>query len=287
MDNIFDDIETAFSTFGWESAVEVGVITLAVFWLLGLIRGTTAMTVVRGVGMVAVAVVVLSRALDSVVLNWMVNNTLAVLVLFVLIVFQPEFRRAFERVGRAGGLRSVFSAGRETYDATIHVVVETAEHLSERRTGALLVLERETGLQEVVDTGVPIDALPSADLLEGIFARNTPLHDGAVVIRPGRVVAAACILPSTENPQPHQQHMGHQHLGHQHIGTRHRAALGISERTDAVTVVVSEETGAISLAYAGRLVQRLDARRLESLLGTLLNGSGRASEPDSPAAIGA
>ena len=277
MDNIFDDIEAAFSTFGWESAVEVAVITLAVFWLLGLIRGTTAMTVVRGVGIVTVAVVVLSRVLDSIVLNWIVNNTLAVLVLFVLIVFQPEFRRAFERVGRAGGLRSVFGAGRETYDATILAVVETAEHLSERRTGALLVLERETGLQEVVDTGVPVDALPSADLLEGIFARNTPLHDGAVVIRPGRVVAASCILPSTENPQPH----------HRHMGTRHRAALGISERTDAVTVVVSEETGTISLAYDGHMAEQLDARRLESLLVRLLNGSGRAAELDSPAAIGA
>lgn len=128
-----------------------------------------------------------------------------------------------------------------------------------------MVLERETGLQDVVETGVRIDAVPSSELLEGIFYPNTPLHDGAVVIRPGRVVAASCILPATRDYDAHDGH----------LGTRHRAALGISEQTDAVVVVVSEETGMISLATDGRLIRRLDRRRLESLLGALLDGNGR------------
>lgn len=265
MESLFDDISNAFSGFDWENALEVGIITFVIFWLLRLLRGTTAMTVVRGISFVAVAIVVLSRVLDSVALNWLADNALAVLVLFVLIVFQPEFRRALERVGRARGLRSWLGLGRETYHDIVDVVAEATEHLSERHAGALMVLERETGLQDVVETGVRIDAVPSSELLEGIFYPNAPLHDGAVVIRPGRVVAASCILPATRDY--------HAHDGH--LGTRHRAALGISEQTDAVVVVVSEESGMISLATDGRLIRRLDRRRLESLLGALLDGNGR------------
>lgn len=267
MDTLFDDIVDAFSGFGWENALEVAIIAAVIFWLLRLLRGTTAMTVVRGISFVVVAIVILSRVLDSVVLDWLVNNALTVVVILVLIVFQPEFRRALERVGRAGGLRSWFGAGRETYYDVVEVVTAAAEHLSERHSGALMVLERETGLQDVVDTGVPVDAVPTRELLEGIFYPNTPLHDGAVVIRSGRVVAASCILPppadfNSDDPQ---------------LGTRHRAALGISEQTDALVVVVSEETGAISLATDGRLIRRLDRRRLESLLDSLLNGAGRGA----------
>ena len=274
MGNLFDDVADAFSGFGWESVLEVAIITAVLYWLLRLLRGTIAMTVVRGISIVAVAIVLLSRALDSTVLDWIVNNVLAVLILFVLIVFQPEFRRALERVGRAGGLRSWFGLGREAYDDLIKMVTETAVALSERRTGALLVLERDTGLQDVVETGVPIDAVPSAELLEGIFVPNAPLHDGAVVIRSGRVVAACCILPTSAASVAHPAS----------LGTRHRAALGLSEQTDALVVVVSEETGAISLATGGRLIPRLDAGRLEALLSSILDGSGDRGTPQASAA---
>ena len=263
MDQLFDDIGVAFEGFKARNALEVAVIALVIYSLLRLIRGTTAMTVVRGMSILAVGLVVLSRVLDSVVLDWLVNNALAVFVLFVLIVFQPEFRRALERVGRG-----------ESYADLVPVVAAVAGHLSARRYGGLIVIERETGLQDVVETGVPVDAVPTAALLEGIFVPNTPLHDGAVVLRPGRVIAASCMLPASSEVA----------VGDEHLGTRHRAAVGISEVTDAIAVVVSEETGAISLAINGRLIRRLDQRRLESLLAALLNGNSRAARRQAAAA---
>jgi diadenylate cyclase len=275
MNNFFEDIEDAFSGFGWESALEVAIIAVVVFWMLRLLRGTTAMTVVRGISIVVIAIVLLSRVLNSVVLDWLVNNALAVLVLFVLIVFQPEFRRALERVGRAGGVRSWFGAGHETYHEIIQVISSATEHLSDQRRGALIVLERETGLQDVVETGILVDAVPTTELLEGIFFPNSPLHDGAVVVRPGRVVAASCILPTSSDHDAR----------HAHLGTRHLAALGMTEQTDAVVVVVSEQTGHVAVATDGRLVQRLDRRRLESLLDSLLTGNGRGfGHPRTPVA---
>jgi len=274
MDQLFDDIGVAFEGFKARNALEVAVIALVIYSLLRLIRGTTAMTVVRGMSILAVGLVVLSRVLDSVVLDWLVNNALAVFVLFVLIVFQPEFRRALERVGRAGGMRSWLGMRRESYADLVPVVAAVAGHLSARRYGGLIVIERETGLQDVVETGVPVDAVPTAALLEGIFVPNTPLHDGAVVLRPGRVIAASCMLPASSEVA----------VGDEHLGTRHRAAVGISEVTDAIAVVVSEETGAISLAINGRLIRRLDQRRLESLLAALLNGNSRAARRQAAAA---
>lgn len=270
MDNLFEDIEDAFSGFGWENVLEIGFITLVIYFLLRLISGTTAMTVVRGISILAVLIVVLSRALDSVVLDWVVNNAIAVLVIFVLIVFQPEFRRALERVGRAGGVRSWLGVGRDPSASIVHTLARTAERLSTHRRGALIVLERDTGLQEVVDTGVPLHADVSTPLLENIFFPNSPLHDGAVVLRDGRIVAAACILPTSD----------YEAAGLGHLGTRHRAALGISERTDAVVIVVSEETGGISLALGGRLIRTLDAERLEALLLPLFTTNGRGNGRD-------
>ena len=264
MDNLFQDIEAAFSGFDFESALEVAIISVVVYWLLRLLRGTTAMTVVRGISILVVVIVLLSRAINSVVLDWLINNALAVLVLFVLIVFQPEFRRALERVGRAGGVRSWFGVGHETYHELIEVISVATEHLAERRRGALMVLERDTGLQDVVETGILVDAVPTPELIEGIFFPNSPLHDGAVVIRPGRVVAASCILPTSSD----------RGTRHAHLGTRHLAALGMTEQTDAIVVVVSEQTGHVAVATDGRLVQRLDRRRLESLLESLLSGNG-------------
>ncbi|MCZ6545531.1 MAG: diadenylate cyclase CdaA [Chloroflexi bacterium] len=269
MGNLFDDIEDAFSGFGWESALEVAFITLVIFWLFRLIQGTTAMTVIRGISMVVVVIVVLSRALDSVVLDWLVNNALAVIVIFVLIVFQPEFRRALERVGRAGGVRSWLGAGRVPMVDVVRVITEAVDHLSTRKTGALIVIERETGLQDIVETGAALEATVTAALLESIFFPNSPLHDGAIVIRDDQLIAASCILPVSD----------FRAVGLDHLGTRHRAAIGMSNQTDAVVVVVSEETGGIAIATDGRLVRLPDVERLESMLLPLLQqgrgGNGR------------
>ena len=245
------------------------MLALAIFWLLRLLRGTTAMPVVRGVGIVMVVVVVAGRLFDLEVINWLVENALAVLLIFILIVFQPEFRRALGQVGRAGRW-SWLGMRRTGYDDLIEVVTTATMDLARRRTGALMVVERDTGLQEIVETGVRIDAVPTPHLLQGIFHPNTPLHDGAVVLRPDRVVAAACTLPLS------QEGLGR---GLNGGGMRHRAALGITERTDAVSVVVSEEDGAISLATDGRLLQNLDEQRLRSLLAMLLNGQRGTAAP--------
>ena len=263
MDSLFDDISDAFSGFDAQNVLEIAIITGVLFWVLRLLAGTTAMTVVRGIAFVGVSIVILSRVLDSVVLDWLVNNALAVLVLFVLIVFQPEFRRALERVGRAGGLRSWFSPAGETYRDMVGVLTDAAVAMAARKIGAIMVVERETGLQDVVETGIDVDAAPTAELLEGIFQPGGPLHDGAVVLRPGRVVAASCMLPTAINQKAIDPH----------LGTRHRAALGITEQTDAVAVVVSEETGVISLAADGKLLRPLDRRRLENHLAALLAGA--------------
>jgi diadenylate cyclase len=277
MDSLFDDIRDAFSGFDAENALEIAIIAFVVFWILRLLAGTTAMTVVRGIAFVSVGVIVLSRVLDSVVLDWLVNNALTVLVLVVLIVFQPEFRRALERVGRAGGIRAWFTPGRESYHDIVSVLTEAVTGMAARNIGAIIVVERETGLEDVVQTGIRVDAAPTSQLIEGIFQPGGPLHDGAVVLRPNRVVAASCMLPTAVN----QSAIDHR------LGTRHRAAVGITEGTDAVTIVVSEETGVISLAADGKLIRPLDRRRLENQLSLLLDGgTGRPGRREpSPASL--
>ena len=272
MDSLLDDINDVFSGFDAQNVLEIGIIAVVLFWVLRLLAGTTAMTVVRGIAFVGVAIVVLSRVLDSVVLDWLVNNALAVLVFFVLIVFQPEFRRALERVGRAGGVRSWFNPAAQTYQDMVAVLTDAAVAMAARKVGAIMVIERETGLQDVVDTGIGVDAAPTSELIEGIFQPGGPLHDGAVVLRPGRVVAASCMLPIAINQKAIDPH----------LGTRHRAALGVTEQTDAIAVVVSEETGVISLAANGKLLRPLDRRRLENHLAALLgggNGRHRRGDP--------
>ncbi len=265
MDKLFDDIEDAFASFGWENVLEIAFITLVVFWLLRLVRGTTAMTVIHGISIIAVVVVVLSRTLDSVVLDWIVNNAIAVIVVFVLIVFQPEFRRALERIGRAGGVRAWAGIGRDPGIEAVRAISHACAVLAERRSGALIVIERETGLQDVVDTGIVLNAEVSVALIESIFYPNAPFHDGAVVVHENHLLAASCILPSSaERP-----------AGLEYLGTRHRAATGMSEQTDAIVVAISEETGAISIASDGRLVRVQDSEELEAALVRLVQGSGR------------
>jgi diadenylate cyclase len=240
------------------SAVDIALLTGAIWWLLLLVRGTTAMSLLRGAAIVLVGAFALANLFDLTVLNWLLRNSLTGLLLGVLIIFQPEIRRALERVGRTG-LRAV--RGRAGYDQIIDAIARASYGLARRRHGALIVLERDTGLEEYITTGRRLDAETSEELLEGIFYRNSPLHDGAVVLRGDRVVAAACTLPLSDSLMP------------QHYGTRHRAALGISERTDAVAIVVSEETGEVSLAADGRLTTNLDEQRLRNSLQVLVGQS--------------
>ncbi len=233
--------------FDVSAAVDILIISGSIYWLLLLVRGTTAMTVLRGVGVLLVGAFLLSRVFDLTMLNWILRNSLAGLVIGMVVIFQPEIRRALERLGRTGLRSSLRHAERQ--DA-INTIVRSSVQLARQSVGALVVMERETGLQEVIDTGVPLNAQLSTELLNSIFPESSPLHDGAVIVRFDRIVAAGCTLPLSEAPLPAE------------YGMRHRAAMGITERTDAVVVVVSEERGDISLCSNGRMVPGLDEQRL-------------------------
>jgi len=196
VDGLVNDIEVAFSDFSWINALEVTAIAIVFYAGLRLLRGTTAMSVIRGMVLVVVAISVLGRLVDSVVLDWIVDNALAVLLIVVLLVFQPELRRTFEHVGRAGGLKR-WGGRWQPYRSLIPVTATVAHRLSEQGNGGLFVFERDTGLEELAEAGVRLGAEPTIDLLESIFWPGSPLHDGAVLLRPFEVVAAAVILPTS------------------------------------------------------------------------------------------
>ena len=240
--------------FDASAVVDILIVTVTIYWLLLIVRGTTAMTVLRGAGVVIAASILLSRVFELRVINWILRNSVAGLVIGMFIIFQPELRRALERLGRTG-LRT--SMRRREHADSLGLVVHAAARLARQSVGALIVLERETGLREVIDTGVPIDAELSVELLASIFPEHAPLHDGAVIIRVNRIVAAGCTLPLSEAPLPAA------------YGMRHRSALGITERTDAVVVVVSEERGDISICANGRMLPDLDEAGLSRQLHRL------------------
>jgi diadenylate cyclase len=253
------DLRTAIgdllANLSFAALVDILLVSVSVYWVLLLIRGTTAMTVLRGTVAVLAGAFVLSRVLDLRVVNWLLRNSVTGLVIALAVIFQPEIRRALERLGRTG-LRGM--PRREERLRAVDAVVRAVRQLAVQRRGALIVFERETGLLDVIDTGVPLDAELSVELLGSVFAPNTPLHDGAAIIRLDRLVAAGCTLPLSEAAVPLEW------------GMRHRAAMGITERTDAVVVVVSEERGEISVAVGGRMLPGLDEARLVRALTSLL-----------------
>ncbi|MBM4423395.1 MAG: TIGR00159 family protein [Chloroflexi bacterium] len=244
-----------FQRLDWLGVVDILLVTAVFFSLFVLMRDTQAVMLLRGVIFIIVIVALLSGFLRLRAFTWLLRSTLPALLLAIPVIFQPEIRRALERMGRA----SVFLnfGSREAHaQPVIESICSASQRLSEKRCGALIVIEREVGLQEHIDTGVKIDSLVSAELLAQIFVKDTPLHDGAVILRHNRLVSAACVLPlSTEA-----------HLSQQPMGLRHRAAIGISEVSDAVAVIVSEQTGTISVTHNGKMIRRLDAARLQNIL---------------------
>lgn len=238
------------------SLADILIVALLIYGLLMLIKDTTAVMLVRGLVFLVLGGALVSNLFNLPVLGWLVRNSIPALLVAVPILFQPELRRALEQIGRAGGLFPHGAVG--AHPRLIDVIAIGARRLAERRWGALIVLERETALGEYAATGVELDALLSVDLLEQIFHPNTRLHDGAAIVRGERVLAAGCLLPLAESIASGQV-----------LGTRHRAAVGITEQTDAVVVVVSEETGQISIANNGRLVRNLDEAKLRKVLAIL------------------
>jgi diadenylate cyclase len=249
------ELAALFQRFDWYSLIDVATVALIIFGLFYLVRGTQAAPLLRGVIILGVIFGILGSLTTLPAVSWLFRSAVPALLIAIPVIFQPELRRALERVGRA-----VQIGGQQTRHATdtdhmISTIAQACQRMADRKHGALIVLERATGLESYADTGVRIEAVITSELLQNVFFRNAPLHDGAVIIRDNRLHAAACILPLTSS-----------YMSDRRLGLRHRAAIGITEATDAISIVVSEEHGTISIAHNGRIIRRLDAARLETIL---------------------
>jgi TIGR00159 family protein len=262
MANFLNNILFIFQRLNWLSVFDILLVTLIFFVLLYSLRDTQAMVLLRGMIFLVVALVLLTTLVALPAFSWLVQSTLPALLLSIPVIFAPEIRRALERLGRAGTLTIAQPASQATDEGVqkvIRAVVEAAARLSARQHGALIVIQRMDNLDQYIDTGVQMRAHVTPELLLQIFYPDTPLHDGAVIIAQGRIVAASCVMPLSAsgilNRTPERQ-----------MGLRHRAALGISEVSDAISVVVSEQSGSISISHAGRMIRRIDPERLENIL---------------------
>jgi diadenylate cyclase len=251
------------------TVLDIGLTAVLIYWAFSLIRGTRAVSLVIGVT-VLVLVYFAAQALSLRLLTQILQTGAVVGLFALVVVFQPELRRALDRIGRVGSLGWLFSAETRQNEAVAAEVARAAVLMSTEGHGALIVLERETGLEEIAESGIMIHGDLSVDLLRTIFMPRSALHDGAVVVRKGRILAAGALLPLAETSVQSER-----------FGTRHRAALGITEQTDAVVVVVSEENGQVSLVQRARIVRNLDEAQLARALRTLMsstNGSPFARE---------
>jgi diadenylate cyclase len=247
--------------FDVRTILDILVVAILLYWVLWVVQGTRASSLIRGIATLFVLLFVLGSVLELRTLNVILAAIYPALIVAIPVIFQPELRRAFEQLGHAGSwIRNPFPAQEEQAgEQMIDEVVRAAHQLSRLRYGALIVVERETGLQDFVDKGVQLNADISRQLLINIFFPNSPLHDAAVVIGDNRILAASVVLPLTDNISASSQ-----------LGTRHRAAIGVTEESDALAVVVSEETGQMSVAHSGRLIRNLDQDRLRRVLRTLM-----------------
>ncbi len=241
------------------SLIDIAIVTIIFYWLLAFVEGTRAVSLLRGVILLIIAATLVADYSPLPMLNWMIRQSLPALVLVIPIVFQPELRRAIEQLGRTGSLPHWAPGSTGNGSVTvIERVAEAAARLSERRHGGLIVIERATGLHEFADSGVAMDSQITVELLLTIFFPNSPLHDGAVIVKGDKIVAAGCVLPLAEAGTHEAE-----------LGLRHQAACGLAQQTDAVVVVVSEETSTISLAHNGRMVRHLSEDKLRKVLAAI------------------
>ena len=266
---MLSSITDVLSHFTLSSILDILLVALMFYGLFYFVQGTRAVQLLRGILLVVFLAVLASSFFQLTAFNWLIRNSIPALLVAIPVIFQPELRRALERLGRPGTLLA-----RRNTSATqaINSIARAAGELSQKRFGALIVLEGTTGLQDFVDTGVLLDAQLSKDLLLSVFFKNAALHDGAVIVRDDRIAAAACMLPLSESSTLDRD-----------LGTRHRAAIGVTEGTDAIAVVVSEETGDIAVARNGRLARRLDEGELNRVLHRLYqppNGAHGANHHD-------
>ena len=245
-------------TLSWRDVLDIALVSFLIYELLLLIRGTRAVQMALSGGFL-IGLFFLSEWLQLETVNWLIRNLAAYVVVAIIVLFQSDIRRALAHFGRAPFFR-YFERATST-DETLEELVTAATTLSARRIGAIMVVERQIGLRNYIEGGIPLDATVTYDLMATIFQPGSPLHDGAAIVQGDRVAAAACFLPLSVNPRVSRE-----------LGTRHRAAIGLTEENDAVAVVVSEETGIISLAIAGDLERGLTADALRLRLRALLGG---------------
>jgi diadenylate cyclase len=263
-----EEILANFSRLDLKSLLDIALVTAVIFGFLMLIRGTRAVQVLRGVLIISLLVLLLISVFNLPAFTWLVERSFPALLVAIPVIFQPELRRALERLGGSTWRYLSFNRGTREYPV-VEAFKAASLRLSQRRHGALVVFEQDTGLQDYIDTGILLNAEPSPELFLTIFNKTTELHDGAVIVRDDKLAAAACVLPlSTSSLSDHQ------------MGLRHRAALGISEVSDAVTVVLSEETGQVSIAHNGRIIRKQDISRLDTILYALLQQGPEELEVD-------
>ncbi|KYH35240.1 DNA integrity scanning protein DisA [Clostridium tepidiprofundi DSM 19306] len=236
------------------SILDIIVVSIIFYEIYNLIKETRAFQLLKGI-LLILLLIPISDFLQLKTLHWILNKTITIGVLTIVIIFQPEIRKALEHIGRKTFTDKHIFGNEEIRNKVVTEIVNAVENLAQTRTGALIIIEQRTGLGDVIDTGTKIDAIVSSALLENIFVVNTPLHDGATIIRNNRIVASGCFLPLTTQDEVNKK-----------LGTRHRAAIGISEVSDALVIVVSEETGIISLAINGKLIRKYDKDKLKSVL---------------------
>lgn len=251
-------LQAILQTFRWLDIIDILTVAILFYYVYKALNGTRAINLLKGLVVLAVINAV-SHALDLYTINWILQQAMTVLLFALPVVFQPELRSALQNLGSGRIFNKAQKVDDQEMDRVITEVMAAAKAMSREKVGALIVFEREVGLNDRVETGRKIDAVLSRELLRNIFVPNTPLHDGAVIIRNGRILAASCLLPLTDDRTLSSE-----------LGTRHRAAIGMTEQTDAVVVVVSEETGTISYTYGGHIYRHLPESQIKETLRSFM-----------------
>lgn len=251
MENFFNNI---MSSIGITDVLDILIVAFLVYTVLGFIRETRAEQLAKGL-LVLVIGTAIADLTHLYTVHWILSNVMTVGMIAIVVLFQPELRRALEKLGRAKLVRFVGDMDKDEAKNMVVEIAKAIEVMSQSKTGALMVIERETTLNDIVETGTVIDAAISAEMIGNIFYEGAPLHDGAMILRGDRLYAAGCVLPLTQNKKLAKE-----------LGTRHRAGIGVTETSDALVIIVSEETGVVSLAENGQLTRFIDIKRIEKIL---------------------
>ncbi len=252
------DLNWLIQRLSWLDLLDIFLVAMLFYSIFYTLKGTRAVPLVRGITALLITLAMLSRLIQLNAFSWLIAQLFPALIVAVPVIFQPELRRALERLGR-GRLFSLSNTDTSDQEV-ITAVVNAVRQMAKQKVGALIVFERRAGLQEYIETGIYMNAALSSELLLTIFDHHTVLHDGAIIIQENRIAAAACVMPLTAA-----------FLSDRQLGLRHRAAIGITEESDAIALVVSEERGSISLAHNGRIIRDLESARLEAILNAFLN----------------